>query len=704
METIESKWTERGKLMKSIFKVLFVVVVSLILFYNPARTEAATLEENLAGLKQSLKSNSWTNAALYSARAGRQYEDQAQYEKAVKLYEESAGYWEKAGQPSWGVANLIRADHIRTEIDLYIEQPKLKGFPLAKFEPESGTYLGLFLAGKLENSKADQVENAYGRKHAVYLTYTSWGENAKGDSTYFPIKFAEAAKAQGAGIQIGLEPDGGLSQVKDDEYIREFARQAKASGIPIFIRFASEMNGEWVPWYTKNGQEYIEKFRLVHDIFEEEAPNVAMVWSPNFLPRDNISKYYPGDKYVDWVGVSLYTIPYSHGEIKLGGNPIDYLLPIYETYKNKPIFISEGAISHYSFEQNKDYGTWAVGQLHNMYSYMPKMFNRVKAIHYFNLDKSTTSYDNSNNNYDIGKNPLMLSTYKRIIQHDHFIDQLTLDEPANATSMEYVKASNVSQGKGIHDAFVYVKLPLGSTPYYVAVYQDGKKLTDSYLAPWEMKINLSAIDTSKKLEVIAYDKNWKRVAQKQVAVKYENVSKFSYFSDLTEKHWAFNDINNAVNTNLITGYMGKYRPEESITAREFTAILGRSYNEGNLFDEGDFLTDSQTYMISKNFPYASTADKVLTRTQLAEIIAASQGYNLTDDDAVKYLLVNKLAQGKIDSIVSIESFDGKAPLTRAEAVRFITNVKEHGTETIQVRPAEASDPTAIRVQYNQLFD
>ena len=43
------------------------------------------------------------------------------------------------------------------------------------------------------------------------------------------------------------------------------------------------MNGEWVPWYG-DPEKYKEKFRLVHDIMEQEAPNVAMVWSPNFFP------------------------------------------------------------------------------------------------------------------------------------------------------------------------------------------------------------------------------------------------------------------------------------------------------------------------------------------------------------------------------------------------------------------------------------
>lgn len=690
--------------MKNIFKVLFIMCIGFLIFFKPVQTEAATLKENLTGLENSIKAKSYTNAALYSARAGKQYDDLGQYDKAVPLYEQSAKYWELAGHASWGVQNLIRADHIRTEIDLYIEQPKYLGYPLAKFEPETGTYLGLFMGGVLENAKANKVEEAYGKNHAIYLTYTYWGKNAKDDTTYFPTKFAEAAKAQGSGIQIGLEPHGGLDQVQDDAYIHEFARQAKESGIPIFIRFASEMNGEWTPWYTKNGKEYIEKFRLVHDIFEKEAPNVAMVWSPNFLPRDTIKQYYPGDDYVDWVGISLYTIPFSQGEEKLGGNPMDYLKPIYEMFPNKPFFISEGAVSHYSFQTKKDYSEWAATQLNNMYSYMPKIYNRVKAIHYFNLDKSTTSYDNSNNNYDLGKNKLILSTYKKAISNEMFIDTLTLDEKANATNTEYVKASNATQGKGSHKAFVYVKLPLGKQPYYVAVYQNGKKLAESYTAPWEMKLNLSSIDPTKKIEMVAYDKSWKRVAQKTVTLKYKKVNTFSNFTDVSEKHWAFTDINKAVAQNVINGYKGKFNPENTITARDFTAILGRLYGEGDLISNSDYNNSIQSYMKSKNFPYLTTSSQVITRTQAAEIVAASQGLNLTGEDAIKYLLVNNLAKGKDASVISVVSYDGNAKLTRAEAVRFLTNVKSNGTSSIQSRPAEASDVVEIQEKYNQMYN
>ena len=33
-----------------------------------------------------------------------------------------------------------------------------------------------------------------------------------------------------------------------DGYLRRFARDARAWGRPLFLRFAAEMNGDWLPW------------------------------------------------------------------------------------------------------------------------------------------------------------------------------------------------------------------------------------------------------------------------------------------------------------------------------------------------------------------------------------------------------------------------------------------------------------------------
>ena len=45
-----------------------------------------------------------------------------------------------------------------------------------------------------------------------------------------------------------------------------------------YFKICFEMNGDWTA-YSGDPEKYIEKWRLVHDVMAEEAPNVMMVWT-----------------------------------------------------------------------------------------------------------------------------------------------------------------------------------------------------------------------------------------------------------------------------------------------------------------------------------------------------------------------------------------------------------------------------------------
>lgn len=688
-----AKWLIAIVLMLSVF-------ASVPISSSAAKTDPVQTEKNL---NAAVKKGSWSNSAIYSKQLAVYYDENKKYDLAVKYYDLSAVYWTKAGHPSWGIANSIRADHIRTDIELYVETKINPNKTLEKNEPLSGTYLGLFLAGILENTNPAKVKDAYGRNHAIYLTYTKYGVKYKETDTYFPVNFAAKAKAQGSAIQVALEPFVGVENVKNDEVLRQFAKEAAATGVPVFLRYAGEMNGEWVSWHTEP-EKYIASFRLVHDVMEELAPNVSMVWSPNFLPRDNIDKYYPGDKYVDWVGLSLYTIPFSHGEVKLGGNPIDYLKPIYDTYSHKPMMISEGAVSHYSFEQKIDYTSWANGQLGNMYGFLPRMMPQVKAITYFNLDKSTTSYDNSNNNYDISKSTPFYNTYKRLIQNDYFIDSYQLGDDRKQLTTQYKPFKQISELDGVTDVFPYIKLPLGVQPYYVAIYQDNVKLAESYQQPWDMKIDFAKVNPQKPLKIIAFDKNFKRLATKEVTSSYKKVSKVGTFTDVKSTFWAFNEIEKAYTNKLVNGYTdGSFKPNSYVSAAEFLTMIARQYNKQDEINKDTYPKGTLNYFTSLNYPHTLEATKKLTRTEVAEIIASINGFNYTGENAIRYVLTNELAKG-YEETVTIEGYKGENRLTRAQAVKFIENmVAVNGTKELNTRPVDVSETEQLMQDFTTKF-
>lgn len=114
-----------------------------------------------------------------------------------------------------------------------------------------------------------------------------------------------------------------------DAYLARYAKAIVATGLPIAIRLDHEMNGTWYPWSEQsdsgrpvNGNrvgDYVRMWRHVHDIFEANGANqyVIWVWSPNIINNlgdrfqrfDTLRALYPGDAYVDWVGVSGYQRP-----------------------------------------------------------------------------------------------------------------------------------------------------------------------------------------------------------------------------------------------------------------------------------------------------------------------------------------------------------------------------------------------------------
>jgi len=185
-------------------------------------------------------------------------------------------------------------------------------------------------------------ERLVGKEHSSYMRYLGYGEP-------FPTDWVAKVHNYGALPHIAWEPNNGLDEVRDDVYLHRWAQAAAEAQKPILLRFASEMNGTWMP-YSGNPDEYVRKCRLVYTTIKSVAPNVIMVWCPFATPRRTIPLYYPGDEYVDWVGVNIYAVLYHDGDI---GQPsqrdlVDDLGYVYSLYgARKPIAICEYGATHY---------------------------------------------------------------------------------------------------------------------------------------------------------------------------------------------------------------------------------------------------------------------------------------------------------------------------------------------------------------------
>jgi mannan endo-1,4-beta-mannosidase len=148
-----------------------------------------------------------------------------------------------------------------------------------------------------------------GKRPNMLLYYTAWGDE-------FDPKAVKNARAMGALPVMEWEPfELSIADIADgvsDDYIREFATEVQTLNLPMAISLAHEMNGYWYPWGTRKTSpaDFVRAWRHVHNIFlDVGATNVIWIWSPNVInpmPRVLLKPFYPGNSYVDWIGVVGY--------------------------------------------------------------------------------------------------------------------------------------------------------------------------------------------------------------------------------------------------------------------------------------------------------------------------------------------------------------------------------------------------------------
>ncbi|RYX83506.1 hypothetical protein EON83_13955 [bacterium] len=316
-----------------------------------------------------------------------------------------------------GAAQIARAAGIAPA-----SVPKANTAGLALFEPPTGCYIGAFIERDSHvKGSIPAFEEMTAKKHASYFTYVGYGRP-------FPQGWVNKIARSGGAPHIAFEPNDGLEYVIDSPYLRNWARDAARTKMPIFLRWASEMNGFWAvkKYGMKGPEQYREKFALVSKIMKEEAPNVAMVWTPFAKPTLNIDSFYPGDEWVDWVGMNIYSVFVHDGDPKRAAadeDPVDFLRFIYDSYATrKPVHISEFAATVECRGTGAQTVDFAIAKTRRFYSALRTDFPRVKSVNWFCLDTISTGL--ANNDYSLLSNGQMLATYRQLISDDHFLSQV----------------------------------------------------------------------------------------------------------------------------------------------------------------------------------------------------------------------------------------------------------------------------------------
>ena len=303
----------------------------------------------------------------------------------------------------------------------------------AKFEPPDGqVYQGAFPVGQNSTAPGDYwldiagFETAAGKRPAVVL----WYGDLRWDFHDLAALANQALRPKGCVLQVGWQPtDIPLTDITAgvwDAHLHTWFAEARAFGDPVFLRFACEMNGTWVSWdgWHNGGsvsaelgwqatELYKSAWRHVYTIArQEQACNVAFVWSPNYdsWPDPSTTRnawnhwrnYYPGDLYVDWVGIDLY----DHN----GQDPAGKIQPFYDEYATrKPIMLAETA-GHNDPAVHADKVRY-IGQL---FDALETRFPRVKAMVWFN-------YQEPVNNWRMDETAASQTAYRSRIANSRYV-------------------------------------------------------------------------------------------------------------------------------------------------------------------------------------------------------------------------------------------------------------------------------------------
>ncbi len=153
---------------------------------------------------------------------------------------------------------------------------------------------------------------------------------------------ASSSAEQGAVLVVSLEPQVPLAELDaaDAAALDDFVQQQQhvSFGTQHLLRFAAEMNGSWQSW-GQQPSAFIRSFREVADAIHAGDSGAELVWSPSYgagypferaggriddlsiqtielLDTDGDGEitegddpyepYYPGDEYVDRVGLSMF--------------------------------------------------------------------------------------------------------------------------------------------------------------------------------------------------------------------------------------------------------------------------------------------------------------------------------------------------------------------------------------------------------------
>lgn len=179
------------------------------------------------------------------------------------------------------------------------------------------SYVGAFVRGvPASYAPIQSFATTTGIAPNIALYYSGWGEP-------FQTAFARQAMAHHAVLLVQMEPGrtslaaiaGGVYDGFLEAYANAVARFGAQTGQAVIIGFGHEPNGSWYPWGYRHVDPavWVAAWRHVVNVFRwQGADNVTWLWTVNIIdshgraPIPAPDPWWPGSRYVTWVGIDGY--------------------------------------------------------------------------------------------------------------------------------------------------------------------------------------------------------------------------------------------------------------------------------------------------------------------------------------------------------------------------------------------------------------
>lgn len=158
----------------------------------------------------------------------------------------------------------------------------------------------------------DQFAQAIGRQPNLVSYYSPW-------AAPFQVGFAISAREHGAITLVQMDPMNvslaSIASGRYDAYLRSYGAAVKAFGTQVIMSFGHEMNGNWYSWGYQHTSPatFVAAWRHIVTVFRSAgSENVIWMWTVNVvnnslaIPIPGPAPWWPGNSYVNWVGIDGY--------------------------------------------------------------------------------------------------------------------------------------------------------------------------------------------------------------------------------------------------------------------------------------------------------------------------------------------------------------------------------------------------------------